>query len=208
MRKRALPGRKYDESHEPWRSRCSVSRRSLFMRFSAKISVWNGVRFSMAGSSGTGTSSPAASTCGGRSTVMLRSDTLSWDSSIAVRRSSISDFRMARSLLVQLVGRCLQQRLELRLVIALVVGLLGADPALCEDRHDRVVERLHAELLARLDGRRDLDGLALADQVAHGGRGHHELPRRAGAPSVLALGEILRPHYHRARVEVYAHPRL
>src|SRR3989454_646025 len=72
-------------------------------------------------------------------------------------------FPHGRSLLVQLVGRCLQHRLELRLVIALVVGLLAADPALCEDRHDRVVERLHAELLARLDGRRDLDGLALAD---------------------------------------------
>jgi len=38
-RKRALPGREYDESHEPWRSRCSERRRSLFMRFSAKISV-------------------------------------------------------------------------------------------------------------------------------------------------------------------------
>jgi len=94
-RKRALPGRKYDESHEPWRSRCSVRRRSLLIRFSAKISVWNGVRFSIAGSTGTGTSSPAASTCSGRSHVMLRSDTLSYDSSITPSRSSISDFRMA-----------------------------------------------------------------------------------------------------------------
>src|SRR5207249_3923077 len=32
-RKRAFPGRKYDESHEPWRSRCSVRRRSLLIRF-------------------------------------------------------------------------------------------------------------------------------------------------------------------------------
>src|SRR5262249_62167343 len=117
---------------------------------SAKISVWNGVRFSMAGSTGTDTSSPEASTWSGRSTVMLRSDTLSCDSSIVLRRSSISDLRMPGLLLVQLVRRRLQQRPELVLVDALVVGLLGADPTLLQHAHDRVVERLHAELLAGL----------------------------------------------------------
>src|SRR5688572_16045478 len=105
----------------------------------------------MAGSTGTPTSSPDVSTWSGRSTVILRSDTFSCDSSIEVSRSSISPLRMARPLLVQLVRRGLQQRLELRLVDALVVRLVGADPALREVRHDGVVQRLHAVLLAGLD---------------------------------------------------------
>src|SRR5687768_2552505 len=109
----------------------------------------------MAGSTGTPTSSPEASTCSGRSTVMFRSETFSCDSSMAPSRSSISDLRIVRPLLVQLVGRRLQQRLELRLVDALVVRLFGADPSLREIRHDGVIERLHAVLLARLDGGRD-----------------------------------------------------
>ena len=54
-----------------------MSRRSPLIRLSAKISVWNGVMFSMGGSTGTATSSPEDSTCSGRSTVMFRSETLS-----------------------------------------------------------------------------------------------------------------------------------
>src|SRR6185436_18411246 len=107
------------------------------MMFSAKISVWNGVRLSIEGSTGTETSSPDDSTWSGRSTVMFRSETLSCDSSIVLSRSSISDFRIARSLGIQLVRRCLQQWPEFVLVDALVVGLIGADPALLEHGHDR-----------------------------------------------------------------------
>src|SRR5436190_9254520 len=148
--------------------------------------------FSIGGSTGTATSSPDASTWSGRSTVMLRSETLSCDSSIAPRRSSISDLRMRRlSLLVQLVGLRLQQRPELRPVDALVIGLFGADPALLEHAHDRVVQRLHAVLLARLDGRGDLDRLALADEVADGRRADQDLQRRAPALLVHALEQVL-----------------
>src|SRR5262245_27212477 len=145
----------------------------------------------MAGSTGTDTSSPAASTCSGRSTVMLRSDTLSCDSSIAPRRSSISDLRIRALLLVQLVRRGLEERPELVLVDALVVRLLRADPALLEHVHDGVVERLHAELLARLDGRGDLHGLALADQVTNRGGADQDLQRGAAALLVHALEEVL-----------------
>src|SRR5688572_25366221 len=194
-RKRALPGKKYELSHEPCLTRNSHRRRSLLMRLSAKISVWKGDRLSMAGSTGTPTSSPDVSTCSGRSTVMFRSDTFSCDSSMEPSRSSISDLRIVRPLLVQLVGRRLQQRPELRLVDALVVRLVGADPALREVRHDGVVQRLHAVLLARLDGGGDLHRLALADEVAHARRAHEDLERRAASLLVDALEEVLRHHH-------------
>src|SRR4030095_1105180 len=171
--------------------RCSVRRRSPLMMFSAKISVWNGVRLSMVGSTGTDTSSPDASTWTGRATVTVWSETLSCDSSIVDRRSSISDLRISGLLLVQLVRRRLEQRPELALVDALVVRLVGADPALLEHAHDRVVERHHPELLAGLDGRRDLHGLALADQVADGGGADQDLQRGAAALLVHALEEVL-----------------
>src|SRR5256885_4634045 len=186
--------------------RCSVRRRSPFIRLSAKSAVWNGVRFSMAGSTGTATSSPAASTCSGRSTVRLRSETLACESSIAPSRSSISGLRMlSASLLVQLVGWRLQERPELLLVDALVVGLLRADPALLEDAHDRVVERLHAVLPAGLDRRGDLDGLALANEVADGRGADQDLQRRAAALLVHALEEVLRDHHLEAGRQAVAH---
>src|SRR5215510_5290528 len=188
--------------------RCSVSRRSPLMMFSAKISVWNGVRFSIEGSTGTDTSSPAASTCRGRSTVMLRSDTLSCDSSITPRRSSISDLRIRGLLLVQLVRRRLEQRPELVLVDALVVRLLRADPALLQHVHDGVVERLHAELLAGLDGRRDLHRLAFADQVADGGGADQDLQRGAAPLLVDALEEVLGHDDLETGGETVAHLRL
>src|SRR4029450_9208269 len=124
------------------------------MMFSAKISVWNGVKLSMVGSTGTDTSSPDASTCSGRSTVTLRPETLSCESSIVARRSSISDLRISGLLLVQLVRRRLQQGPELGLVDALVVRLVRTDPALLQHAHDRVVERHQPELIAGLNGMR------------------------------------------------------
>src|SRR2546427_11966734 len=140
---------------------------------------------------------------------MLRSDTLSYDSSIRPSRSSISDLRTAGSLrLVQLVGRRLQEGLELVLVDALVVRLFRADPTFLQHRHDGVVERLHAVLLARLDGRRNLDGLALADEVAHGRRADEDLERRAAALLVDALEEILRHDELETGGESVAHLRL
>src|SRR4029453_5836195 len=171
--------------------RCSVRRRSPLMMLSAKISVWNGVRLSIVGSTGTDTSSPGASPSSGRATVTLRSETLSCDSSIVARRSSISDLRISGLLLVQLVRRRLEQRPELGLVDALVVRLVGTDPALLENAHDRVIERHHAELLTGLDGRRDLHGLAFADQVANGGGADQDLQRGAAALLVHALEEVL-----------------
>ena len=81
---RAFPTRKYELSQDPCCRRICDSRRSLLIRFRAKISVWNGVRLSMSGVTLTFANCPDASTCNGRSTEMLRSDTLSDESSIVV----------------------------------------------------------------------------------------------------------------------------
>src|SRR2546428_5567642 len=106
----------------------------------------------MGGSVGTPTSWPDDSTWSGRSTVRLRSDTLSCESSIVVSMSSISGFLMLALLLdggatdasTELVRRRFQKWEELRLVDALVVRVLGADALGVQVVHDRVVERLHA----------------------------------------------------------------
>src|SRR2546422_7218505 len=56
-----------------------------------------------------------------------------------------------------------------------------------------VVQRQHAELLRRLDDRRDLERLPLADQVRDGGRGEQDLPCRHPSAGD-ALAQCLRDH--------------
>src|SRR5437667_7769751 len=97
--------------------------------------------------------------------------------------SSISGFLILALLLdggatdasTELVRRRFQKWEELRLVDALVVRVLGADALGVQVVHDRVVERLHAELLAGLDRRGHLMRLALADEIRDGRRAHHDL---------------------------------
>src|SRR5712692_3078648 len=146
----------------------------------------------MGGVNFTGTNSPSDSTCSGRSTERFRSDTLSCESSIAFITVSIWAFLMTPSSPAPLNRRGLQERPELRLIDAIRVGFLRADPLLLEHFHDRIVEGLHPELFTYLDGRGDLEGLVLPDQVGDGRCAYHDLER--GAPSLLvtAFEESLR----------------
>ena len=56
-----------------------------------------------------------------------------------------------------------------------LLGQGARDLALAHEGGQRGVHRLHAHAAARLERRVDLVRLALADQVAHGGRGHQDL---------------------------------
>ncbi len=59
-----------------------------------------------------------------------------------------------------------------------------------------LVERLHPDILARLDRRVHLRDLALADQVADRGGADHDLVRGDAPLAVLGLEQRLRDHRH------------
>src|SRR5207245_6711040 len=102
-----------------------------------------------------------------------------------ITHSGILNTSSALALPAPLIRRALQERLELRLIDTLVVGFVRADPLLLEHLHDRIVKGLHPELFAHLDGRGDLEGLVLPDQVGNGRRDHHDLER--SAPYLLII---------------------
>ena len=87
--------------------------------------------------------------------------------------------------------RILQHRAELRLVVRLQIGVVRGDPALVDELHDRVVQKLHAVLFPRLDHRRDLEGLGLADEVADGPVRDKDFQRGAATLLVGAFEEHL-----------------
>src|SRR5512139_1472234 len=114
----------------------------------------------------TGSTRPSILKAGGKSAVRKRSEPFllcsslsrSWTNRVAWSRSMVSFPALGE-----------------------VLGRLRVLPRLA-DRHDiaanefeqRLVQRLHAELLAGLDHRVHLCDLVLADQVADGRRAHHD----------------------------------
>ena len=71
------------------------------------------------------------------------------------------------------------------------VGLLGRDGPCLDQPQEVVVEQLHPELLAGLDGGRDLVGLAVTNVGGDTVGDHHDLERGDAAGAVLALAQGL-----------------
>ena len=82
-----------------------------------------------------------------------------------------------------------EQWLEGVLVYRPHVGFIGRDETLSNQAQERFIQQHHSFLFARLDRRRDLEGLALADQVSDGTRIKQNLEgRHAAATLLLAKG--------------------
>src|SRR5690606_31332034 len=75
--------------------------------------------------------------------------------------------------------------LEQALVLGVFPGLVAGDQAALDQVLQILVEGLHAHLLAGLDRRIHLRHLVLADQVADGRGGHHDLVRGDAAAADL-----------------------
>src|SRR5438477_6493997 len=68
------------------------------------------------------------------------------------------------------------------------IRLVGLDDLLFHELEQRIVQRQHPQLLAGLNDRRDLERLALADQVRDRGCGEQDLAR-GDAPAAHLLAE-------------------
>src|SRR5574342_463129 len=88
-------------------------------------------------------------------------------------------------------GRQLRQLLRQH---APVERFFAADLAPLNQLDERLVHRLHAELLARLEGRVDLVDLFVADEVPDGRGGHHDLERHDPTPAVGRRDQLLGQH--------------
>src|SRR5919197_6567769 len=76
---------------------------------------------------------------------------------------------------------------ESRLLDRLHVGLVGGHDLLFDELQQGVIQRVHAKLFAGLDDRRDLEGLAFANQVRNrGGRKQDFARSDATAADLLA----------------------
>ena len=92
--------------------------------------------------------------------------------------------------------------------VVLVMGVLprgfGIDRAGAVEVEKRVVHR-HAACRRRSCKRTgNLGRLALADEVADGGRDHHELACERTAHAIAARKQLLREHGYQARRELHA----
>ena len=90
-------------------------------------------------------------------------------------------------------------------VLGTVDHVAGADPSLGIKLPQEVVEQLHAELAAGLNGRVDLEALRLADQVADRRGDDHELVGGDHALFVHALEQLLREHRDQGRGQLGPH---
>src|SRR5579875_2065117 len=84
-----------------------------------------------------------------------------------------------------------EQPLELGHHARTAAGDIDGDPAALDEVDQRGVHRLHPVVAAGLDRRVQLVGLALADEVAHGGRRQQHLDRGDAAPAVSGRQELL-----------------
>jgi hypothetical protein len=80
-----------------------------------------------------------------------------------------------------------------------LLRLVGRDHAAVDEVGHRRLHRDHAGLGADLHRRRDLVGLALADQVAHGGRADQHLDRRGATAADLVEQHLRRDAEQRLR---------
>src|SRR6185436_19382026 len=81
-------------------------------------------------------------------------------------------------------GRLLHEQI---LVHGPVARLGDIDHVATHQFDEALVERLHADILARLDRRVHLRDLAFADQIADRGIADHDLMRREPALTILGL---------------------
>src|SRR5258706_5335122 len=91
-------------------------------------------------------------------------------------------------------GRLLEQRLEVLLADRLHVGVLGGDPALLVEAHQVLIHELHALLARGSDHGRDLERLALADEVRHRLVVEHHLHGQHAPLPVPGLEQVLADH--------------
>src|SRR5437588_1264996 len=85
------------------------------------------------------------------------------------------------------------------------LGPLLADLALAHQRGQRRVHRLHPDAHAGLHGRGDLEGLALANQVAHRWGGHQDLARHRASGTVGGGHQLLGHHALQGDRQLHAH---
>jgi hypothetical protein len=78
------------------------------------------------------------------------------------------------------------------LVNTLVVCFLRENPFLVQEVLNSVVQCLHADLLARLHGRRNLEGFRISDQVADRRRADKDFQGCATPFFVRTLEQVLR----------------
>src|SRR5512139_815463 len=149
-----------------------------FMIERASSLVWAGVRLWF----DTGVILPSTLIAGGKPAVMKRSD--AFFASIRRNRS----WTVFSAFIVQSSTR------ECVFVLRRVARHCRGNDVALDQVLQVLVERLHADIAAGLDGGIHLGDLAFADQVADGGGADHDLVRGDAAAAVLGFQERLRDH--------------